>query len=237
MATPGATKVDLIAALKQAFGYRHYLELTTPTTGGRYAEVRSLAWDACHRLVYRNTGVEHADGLPVDFASPDEDISLPLAEIGRRRLTYDIALVDAHHTYHCTARDLRAIYRLVRRGGALVVHDCWPRDANLASPRFVSGPWCGVTYRAYLDFVLGNPRLDYCTVDTDYGCGIILKSLSPVRWARNIARAARQMSLAQQWSRIGPDHDDAFDFLCTHYRALLRLVDLELFARKLRAGM
>ena len=63
MATPEATKVDLIAALKQAFGYRHYLELTTPTTGGRYAEVRSLAWDACHRLVYRNTGVEHASTI------------------------------------------------------------------------------------------------------------------------------------------------------------------------------
>lgn len=57
----------------------------------------------------------------------------------------------------------------------MVVHDCSPPDEALTSPDFVPGEWCGVTYRAYLDFVLARRDLRYLTVDTDYGCGVVRK--------------------------------------------------------------
>ena len=45
----------------------------------------------------------------------------------------------------------------------------------MASPTPIGGEWCGVSYKAFLDFVLSRNDLDYCTVDIDYGCGVIFK--------------------------------------------------------------
>ena len=230
------TKVDVLRALKDAFGYRSYLENTTTMTGGRYREAHDIGWARCNRIVYRHVGAMY-DDLSVDFSAPDEDISQCLDSICAQKLQFDVALVDAHHTYHCADRDLRELYRLVRRGGAVVMHDCWPRDDQIISPTFTPGNWCGVSYKAYLDFVLGNPFLDYFTLDADYGCGVILKSTSLPRHAENIGRAILQAPLAQRWHAIGSNYGDAYDFLGAHSKSLLRLGDWPSRERRLAAGL
>ena len=84
--------------------------------------------------------------------------------------------MDGWHTYDCTIRDLTLAYDLLADGGVLVVHDCLPPTELMASPAWVPGSWCGVVYKAFLDFVLARNDLDYCTVNLDYGCGIIVKN-------------------------------------------------------------
>ena len=50
-----------------------------------------------------------------------------------------------------------------------------PCTSVVSVPPVPGPPWCGVTYKAFLDFVLKR-GLNYLTVDTDYGCGIITKA-------------------------------------------------------------
>jgi hypothetical protein len=109
------------------------------------------------------------DGFAIEFRSESLDISRCLAEINRKRLRYDIILVDPWHEYDTSSRDLGVAFDLIDEGGILVVHDCLPPNAAVATPGFVPGCWCGLTYKAYLDFVCGRRDLNYQTIDTDYG--------------------------------------------------------------------
>jgi hypothetical protein len=115
----------------------------------------------------------------------------------------------------------------------VVVHDCLPPDRAAANPAFFHGEWCGVTYKAYIDFVLGNPDLDYFTVDADYGCGVILKPMGTGAKIKNWLRARRARGLKGEWLAIGNDFDAAFDKLVSDKTRLLRLVDFRLLRRKL----
>ena len=225
-------KAHICGLLSVRFGLTRYLEITTSTTGFRYAEVCQLNFQSCMRLVYRATGIP-LDGLPVDFTSSDNNIAECLDDPRLKRQTFDIILVDPHHTYECSARDIQEAFRIVAPGGAVVVHDCLPPNQAAASPSFVQGEWCGVTYKAYIDFVLGNPYLDYFTVDADYGCGVILKPMGIGAKVKNWLRARRVRELKDEWDAIGNDFDAAFDKLLADKARLLRLVGFHMLRRKL----
>jgi len=229
------TKVDIVDALRKRFGYTRYLELTCDVTGHRYAEAKAVGFATCMRLVYNAPEGMHRDGLPTDFWSPTSDILACLAEIERQALTFDVMLVDSYHAYDVSLRDLRAAYQLTRRGGAIVIHDCLPPRKETASPLSRDGEWCGVSYRAFLDFCLANPAFDYFTIDTDYGCGVIIKSTSPTRVGKNMIRAIRQRSLAREWKRVGANYDTLFELLQRRKFELLRLGGPALLDHKLSA--
>lgn len=161
-------KVDIVHQLAGRYGFRRYLEIATSTTGNFFGSIDRARFDDCRRLVYRCPPA-YDDGQPIDYRAPDLDIADPLARIAAEGRRFDVILVDPFHTYAASLRDLEAAYSLLEPGGAMVVHDCMPREAALAVPDFIPGAWCGVTYRAFLDFVLGRADLRYLTVDTDYG--------------------------------------------------------------------
>jgi hypothetical protein len=225
-------KAHICGLLSVRFGLTSYLEITTSTTGLRYAEASQLGFQPCMRLVYRATEPP-LDGLPVDFTSADEDIAACLNDTRLKGQTFDIVFVDPHHTYECSARDIQEAFRMVSPGGAVVVHDCLPPNRAAADPRHVPGDWCGVTYKAYIDFVLGNPDLDYFTVDADYGCGVILKPAGTGAKIKNWVRARRVRELRDEWRAVGNDFDAAFDKFMADKARLLRLVDFPLLRRKL----
>lgn len=226
-------KAHICGLLSVRFGLTSYLEINTSTTGFRYAEARQLGFQPCMRLVYRATEPP-LDGLSVDFTSADEDIAACLNDTRLKGRTFDIVFVDPHHTYECSARDIREAFRMVSPGGAVVVHDCLPPNRAAANPSFFHGEWCGVTYKAYIDFVLGNPDLDYFTVDADYGCGVILKPKGTRAKIKNWLRARRVRELKDEWRSVGNDFDAAFDKFMADKTRLLRLVDFSLLRRKLR---
>src|SRR5664279_1090533 len=151
------TKVDLINELSAIHGYRKYLEICTPTTGNMYSAIDRARYPTCHRLMYRcPSGFNN--GLPIDFRSSNLDISECVKAVRARELKYDVILVDSFHEYEPSARDLREAVNLLNPAGTIIVHDCFPRDATVAVPEYIDGPWCGVTYKAYLDFVLYQRR-------------------------------------------------------------------------------
>jgi hypothetical protein len=222
----GWTKAEIINFWADVRGYRTYLEISTPTTGGRFAEVDHAKYPTCHRLIYRCPR-DYADGGDIDFRSAGLDIGGCVKQIKARGLRYDVILVDAFHEYETSLRDLKLALDLVAAGGTVIVHDCDPPHEEVASPHFVAHAWTGVTYRAYLDVVIARDDLTYFTVDTDWGCGVIRKQPSDTPPATSGARDA----LIEDWRKIGNDNHAAFAFLRANREALLNLVSVEEFLR------
>ena len=75
-------KTHIVHRLARARGYRRYLEICTPITGGRYAEIDPSQFESCRRLMYRCPGDFH-DGLPVDYRSADNAIDACLDKMRR----------------------------------------------------------------------------------------------------------------------------------------------------------
>ena len=232
------TKVDIIHHLARACGYRSYLELCTATSGLRYAEIDRALFDPCHRLMYRCPN-DYSDGLPVDFRSRNLRIARCLRAIRRRKLRYDIILVDPWHLYDTSYRDMTAAQRMVADDGAVVVHDCRPPREEIATTVYTPGDWAGVTYKAYVDFVMARDYLRYLTVDTDYGCGVIFNRLRPPlrpplmqRWFGAKPQPSEERErLFSEWRKYGNDYKRIYRFFDDNHRALLNLVSVDEFAR------
>lgn len=228
--------MEIVGLLAARRGFTRYLELCTPTTGNYYRNLDRQVLPVAHRLMY-NCPADFDDGMTIDFRSEGPDIGQCLAELSRKRLRYDIILVDPFHEYDTSYRDLCAAFDLIDDGGMLVVHDCLPPNAAMAVPGFIVGEWCGVTYKAYLDFVGGRRDLDYRTVATDYGCGIIQKLGRQSLWGRLLREPRspqrpdpRRLELLwRQWREIGNDVDRSFGFFEKHKKELLRLISPDEF--------
>ena len=229
-------KASIINRLAEVHAYGAYLEFCTGTTGHRYSEIDTGVLTG-RRLLY-NCPEDFDDGMKIDYRSFDIDITDCLETIQREGRSFDIALIDPFHDYETSLRDIDVGFSLIREGGTLVVHDCLPREADIAGPEYIDGEWCGVTYQAFIDFVNTRGPLDFYTVDTDYGCGVIRKrgNLKPMekigRWASHVRNAIypdAQSELMKQWTESQDDHNRRFELLQAHDKALLRLISVEDF--------
>jgi hypothetical protein len=223
-------KTDLIHLISKRLKLRNYLELCTPTAGGRYGEIDRARFRTARRLMY-TCPTDFDDGLPIDHKIADFDIQDAVAELKLSADEVDICLVDAFHTYDYTTRDLTCAYELLADGGVLVVHDCSPPNEAWASPTFAPCDWSGESYRSYLDFVLTREDLDYCTVDVDFGCGIIFKNrtvdmVEPV-----------EPKLVAEWFNVHNDHQLALRFFFKNRGKLLRLMSGKSFVRRFSASI
>ncbi len=229
-------KYDIVNYIAKKYNYKHYFELCTSITGNFYHAIDRSIFDTCHRLMYR-CPTNFNDSLPIDYRCDDENIMPGLAQLRADRIPIDICLVDGWHTYHNARRDLAEAFNLISDGGILVVHDCLPPTIEIASPTPRHEEWSGVSYKAYLDFVLTNNHIDYCTVDTDYGCGIIVKnrrlSLRKRTFSSDILERFIQRWLKkgfiQRWLTIADDYDLAYNYLIENKQMLLRLISSEQF--------
>ena len=184
------SKSDLINWIARQRGYRSYLELCSVTTGLLYGKLDRTYFAVCHRLMYRCLP-DVTDSMPIDFRSVGLDISDCVVSIRQAGHRYDIILVDGFHEYATSMRDLTEALSLLTDNGTIVVHDCLPPAAELAVPNLIAGAWCGVTYKAYLDFVFARTNLEDRAVDIDFGCGVICRHsvlMRPFQMAPSVAK-------------------------------------------------
>lgn len=220
-------KTDLVHIISKRLKLKNYLELCTSTTGHRYAEIDRSRFRTARRLMY-NCPERFDDGMPIDYKIVGLDIGDALNRMKLEANKVDICLVDGWHTYDCASRDLAGAYELLADGGVLLVHDCLPTTESIASPTWVPGEWSGVSYRSYLDFVLARSDLDYCTIDIDYGCGIIFKNRTVDITARSNL-PDRHPKLGADWFAIHNNEQLAFRFFAKNYAKLLRLISAKNF--------
>jgi Methyltransferase domain len=224
-------KTDLIHFVCKKLNLRNYLELCTPISGGKYWDIHRWRFRTSRRLMYNCPDrFSVPDGLPIDFRIADFDIGPAVSKLKMDTNKIDICLVDGWHTYDCAIRDLNCTYELLAEGGVLVVHDCLPLNESVASPTYIKGLWNGVTYKAYVDFVLARDDLDYCTVDADHGCGIIIKNRT-MNFMTNASSSVRKSKLASDWVSIHDDDKSVFRFFTQNHKHLLRLISAKTFVR------
>lgn len=215
-------KYDIVNLLSAKYGFHSYLEISTPTTGWFHSKINRQQLTKCHRFVY---------GLPdeseTDLRAEFRTSLLTSSEIVKSLLVanddplYDVVFVDPYHGYANSYEDIVGGFNLVRPGGFMVVHDCNPPSAELAAPEFKTGQWCGVTYWAYIDFVLGRSNIRYYTVDSDWGCGVIYKQpASPPDDA---------LRLELDWAAAVKTDAGRFRFFEKHRHRLLNMISVEEF--------
>jgi hypothetical protein len=213
-------KTDVIHFLSELNGYRSYLELCTPTTGGLYHKIDRTQFSTCHRLMYR-CPPDFDDNLAIDFRSPDLEIGSLIEAMHRRALRYDIVLVDSFHLYDISYRDLSDALSLLTDRGTLVVHDCLPPSEDLVSAEMIPGFWCGASFIAFIDFVQNVRGIEYATVNTDYGCGLIRKS--------NVEQPALASDIRSSWESLRHDIKAAHRFMIENKGPLLHALSVEEF--------
>ena len=206
-------KMEIANLLAALHGFSKFLEISTGTTGNEFASVDATQFATVHRLAY-NVRADFDDGLPIEWRSETFDIDECVAKMERRGASYDIILVDPYHDYFCSRRDIEIAYRFLNDNGVIIVHDCLPpSNGDLISPTYVPGAWCGVTFVAYIDFLMEKlPR--FVTIDCDYGCGIIRKSAGD---------GDPFADLRDDWLSARLEPEKAFRFLSDHKTALLNL--------------
>jgi hypothetical protein len=215
-------KMEIVNILSAFHGYTSYLEISTATTGGEFSRIDAARLTKAHRLTY-NMGTGFTDRASIEFRSKTRDIAECAAELGRRDARYDVILVDPYHDYGCSYRDLDLALRCASDLGSIVVRDVLPpSNGSIISPTFVPEAWCGVTFIAYVDFLM-KENLHFSTIDCDYGCGIISKTRRPTD---------AFAGLREGWQNARLDHEEAFQYMSRHKHSLLNLQSGRDFARK-----
>jgi hypothetical protein len=215
-------KFEIINGLARTWRYKAYLEVCTPTTGCTFERVEAKLFDTCERFVYRCPAGDN-DGSTYDYRtaheSSDEILNAIWVAKGRSA-AYDLIFVDPWHTHAASLEDFAGAWKLLKPGGRLVVHDCCPPSADYATPEFKSGGWCGETYRAFIDFLSFRKDAQFTTVDTDFGCGIVLKLGADER-----AKHSESLLFCWlQWAALPHSSQAKFEFFRAHQNVLLNLI-------------
>lgn len=221
-------KFDVVNTLVQRYQLLRYLEIATPTTGHKYANIDKSPLIRRDRLMYHCPEFWD-DGQAVTYRTVRPTSLELLRTIFAARLgepAYDVIFVDPYHTSTCTAVDMAGAWMLLQPGGWMVVHDCNPTKPEIAEPEFTEGEWCGVTYSAYIDFLFSHPEVEACTVDTDYGCGVLRKPDESGPLHRPIGR---DPSLELEWLGTAGDWRSRYLMFHQHRQKLLKLVSIDEF--------
>jgi hypothetical protein len=108
-----------------------------------------------------------AETSDVFFASHD----VP-AEFGGRPI--DMAFIDGMHQFEFALRDFINIERNAHRGSVVLIHDCYPLDAQTAARERVTAFWSGDIWRLILILRKYRPDLMVHTISTPpTGLGLV----------------------------------------------------------------
>jgi hypothetical protein len=89
-------------------------------------------------------------------------------------IKYDIIFIDGLHHSEQVDKDIENSLNHLVDNGVIVLHDCSPEREEYSLVPRVSGPWNGDVYKSVLKF-RQNYNHSFFTVDTDCGCGVIIK--------------------------------------------------------------
>lgn len=137
--------------------------------------------------------------------------------------TYDLIFIDGLHEANQVSRDIKNALKHLNKGGMIVLHDCNPPLLEHVTTG-INGCWTGDTFYAVIDYYTLEPNIDYYTVDTDWGVGIIQPKKNYIPDQRIISLPPRDQLL-----REIPEKWKIFD---KNRKELLNLISPEEFLEK-----
>jgi len=166
---------EILSLIVQDFNewnkYEKILFVRTPTTGS-WMDTLFVDNTNVTRILYtvpktaRKKYEYHKSTMIVDFGNLENTLV---------DSTFDLIVIDPFHEYRHSMKNLNLFSSLLTEKGLLLCHDCFPDNEKMAHPTFVSGPWCGETYIALVDFAHHHPDFFYAVLKIDTGIGFISK--------------------------------------------------------------
>ena len=122
---------------------------------------------------------------PVDFKLTSDQFfeGLRNGSYLSKDILFDVIFIDGLHLAEQVDRDIKNGIEFLKEDGFLVLHDCNPptqwhaREEHKYDISPAMNEWNGTTWKGYLKW-RSNPNLFSCTIDSDWGVGIISKTLN-----------------------------------------------------------
>lgn len=155
------TRTEIINSLILKYKYKSYLEIgvNTPSQPG---------WNWNGVVIETKHGVD---------PNVDTTFNMTSDEFFDNYITqkYDIVFVDGLHIFEQAYRDIVNSLKWLTHNGSIVVHDCNPITEITQLRERASDAWHGDVWKAIVRLRTENEDLSIRTVDTDEGCGIIMR--------------------------------------------------------------
>lgn len=88
-------------------------------------------------------------------------------------IKYDIIFIDGLHHSSQVKTDIINSLKHVKEDGFIILHDCNPQTFSSQVVPRQTVCWTGDVWKAFVGFKQSNPNTPICTIDTDWGVGII----------------------------------------------------------------
>ena len=120
---------------------------------------------------------------PVDFVLTSDQFfdQLRAGKVLQTDIQFDVIFIDGLHTAEQVDRDIVNALEFIKEDGFIVLHDCNPPTESHAREehKYEISPamqnWNGTTWKGFMKW-RNNASIQSCTIDTDWGVGIISKT-------------------------------------------------------------
>jgi len=161
-------RFDVINYFIVKYNFKKYLEIGV-FRGDTIRRVKAVHKDGV------DPGVEGETVPEVNYLMGSDDFFELIKSQNNKK--YDIIFIDGLHHSEQVTKDINNSLNHLTDNGIIILHDCNPlQELHSLVPR-VSGYWNGDVYKSVLNFRKNNMHT-YFTIDTDCGCGVIIKDYS-----------------------------------------------------------
>lgn len=162
-------RYDIINKIIKKKDFKNYLEIgvRNPSKCFDKIEIKNK-WGV-------DPGVENEEN-PVDYKMTSDEFFYFL-DSNNSEIKYDIIFIDGLHLSYQVKNDIINSLRYINQNGFVILHDCNPPDIIMAREDYsingVNENWNGTVWKAIYWAKTHRKDLRICTVDTDWGIGII----------------------------------------------------------------
>lgn len=165
-------RYDIINSIIKQNGFKNYLEIGVCDPSICFDKIN------CENKDSVDPGVEYSvNPVTYPFTSDEFFKLLGNGELDKiYNHKWDVIFIDGLHISEQVLRDVVNSLQHLNPNGYILLHDCNPPDIfHAREDYYVNGqqrPWNGTVWKA-LYYLRANSDLDVCTVDTDWGVGIV----------------------------------------------------------------
>lgn len=165
-------RYDIINLIIQQNGFKNYLEIGVCDPSVCFDRVN------CENKDGVDPGVEYTVN-PVKYPLTSDEFfrQLEAGELDKASdFKWDVIFIDGLHISNQVLKDILSSLNHLSPTGYVLLHDCNPPDAFHAREDYVVNgrymPWNGTVWKAHY-LLRATSEFDICTVNTDWGVGII----------------------------------------------------------------
>jgi hypothetical protein len=150
---------------------------------------------------------------PVDFVLTSDEFfdQLRSGSLLNPEYRFDVVFIDGLHTAEQVDRDIKNALDFIKDDGFIVLHDCNPptefhaREAHGYRISPAMSAWNGTTWKGFLKW-RQNPIVFSCTLDTDWGVGVISKT-------KNIGKSTELKNEFYEFSVLNDNRKDLLNLI------------------------